>query len=396
MKPLEGMIVLDFSQYLAGPSAALRLADLGARVIKIERPGSGDGSRPMKLHNLESMGDSVLFQTINRNKESFCANLKSPEDMAMVKRLIARADVMIENFRPGVMKKMGLDYESVRRINPRLVYGTVTGYGTTGPWIKKPGQDLLIQSMSGLVSLTGSDPEAPSPVGTPVVDQHGAVLAALGVVASVYDRARTGKGHKVEASLLGSALDLQQEALGYYLNGGQFTERPTTGLSTRFHQSPYGVYRTGDGCITLSLVPVEKLRELFTPGCLDGYTSRDQMERRLEFDAVVCREMKKKTTGEWKKIFDENGIWYAPVNNYQEVLEDEQVRYNDNILTMHHPVAGDVRVVGHANRYDGENIKIRKLPPKLGESTKILMEHLGYNEETIRRYREHGIITMEE
>ena len=150
MKPLEGMIVLDFSQYLAGPSAALRLADLGARVIKIERPGSGDGSRPMKLHNLESMGDSVLFQTINRNKESFCANLKSPEDMAMVKRLIARADVMIENFRPGVMQKMGLDYESVRRINPRLVYGTVTGYGTTGPWIKKPGQDLLVQSISGL------------------------------------------------------------------------------------------------------------------------------------------------------------------------------------------------------------------------------------------------------
>ncbi len=338
----------------------------------------------------------MFFLLGNRNQTSIAVDLKSKEGVEIIHKLLREYDVVIENFRAGVMEKLGLGYEDLKKINPGIIYCSCSGYGSSGPYVKKPGQDLLIQSMSGLVSLTGSDPEAPSPVGTPVVDQHGAVLAALGVVASVYDRARTGKGHKVEASLLGSALDLQQEALGYYLNGGQFTERPTTGLSTRFHQSPYGVYRTGDGCITLSLVPVEKLRELFTPGCLDGYTSRDQMERRLEFDAVVCREMKKKTTGEWKKIFDENGIWYAPVNNYQEVLEDEQVRYNDNILTMHHPVAGDVRVVGHANRYDGENIKIRKLPPKLGESTKILMEHLGYNEETIRRYREHGIITMEE
>ena len=392
---LEGVKVLSFTHYLQGPSAAQILADLGAEVVKVESP-KGAYERSWSGCNTCPGGVSMFFLLGNRNQTSIAVDLKSKEGVEIIHKLLREYDVVIENFRAGVMEKLGLGYEDLKKINPGIIYCSCSGYGSSGPYVKKPGQDLLIQSMSGLVSLTGSDPEAPSPVGTPVVDQHGAVLAALGVVASVYDRARTGKGHKVEASLLGSALDLQQEALGYYLNGGQFTERPTTGLSTRFHQSPYGVYRTGDGCITLSLVPVEKLRELFTPGCLDGYTSRDQMERRLEFDAVVCREMKKKTTGEWKKIFDENGIWYAPVNNYQEVLEDEQVRYNDNILTMHHPVAGDVRVVGHANRYDGENIKIRKLPPKLGESTKILMEHLGYNEETIRRYREHGIITMEE
>ena len=140
MKPLDGMIVLDFSQFLAGPSAALRLADLGARVIKIERPGSGDGSRKMTLHDLMSDGDSVLFQTINRNKESYCANLKDPHDLECVKNLIKKSDVMIENFRPGIMKKLGLDYESVHELNPKLVYGTVTGYGSTGPWIANLGR----------------------------------------------------------------------------------------------------------------------------------------------------------------------------------------------------------------------------------------------------------------
>ena len=392
---LEGVKVLSFTHYLQGPSAAQILADLGADVVKVESP-KGAYERSWSGCDTYPGGISMFFLLGNRNQTSIAVNLKSNEGIEIIRKLLKEYDVVIENFRAGVMEKLGLGYEDLKKINPAIIYCSCSGYGSSGPYVKKPGQDLLIQSMSGLVSLTGSDPEAPSPVGTPVVDQHGAVLAALGVIASVYDRARTGKGHKVEASLLGSALDLQQEALGYYLNGGKFTQRPVTGLSTRFHQSPYGVYRTMDGCITLSLVPVEKLKEIFTPGCLEGYTSEDQMNHRLEFDAVVCREMKKKTTKEWKKLFDDNDIWYAPVNTYEEVLEDEQVRYNNNILTMKHPVAGDVRVVGHANRYDGENIAIRKLPPELGESTKSLMEHLGYDEETIRKYQEKGIITVKE
>ena len=251
MKPLEGMIVLDFSQYLAGPSAALRLADLGARVIKIERPGSGDGSRPMKLHNLESMGDSVLFQTINRNKESFCANLKSPEDMAMVKRLIARADVMIENFRPGVMKKMGLDYESVRRINPRLVYGTVTGYGTTGPWIKKPGQDLLVQSISGLAWLNGDDGQPPMPFALSLADSYTGIHLAEGIMACLLRRFTTGQGGLVEVSLLESVLDLQFEVITTYLNDGHQPPKRSAYHNAhaylgRIHRPGYGL-RSGAG-----------------------------------------------------------------------------------------------------------------------------------------------------
>lgn len=392
---LKGVKVLSFTHYLQGPSAAQILADLGADVVKVESP-KGAYERSWSGCNTYPGGVSMFFLLGNRNQTSIAVNLKSKEGIEIIHKLLREYDVVIENFRAGVMEKLGLGYEDLKKINPGVIYCSCSGYGSSGPYVKKPGQDLLIQSMSGLAALTGSNPNAPSPVGTPVVDQHGAVLAALGVIASVYDRLRTGKGHKIEASLLGSALDLQQEALGYYLNGGQFTERPSTGLSTRFHQSPYGIYQTEDGCITLSLVPVEKLRELFTPGCLDGYTARDQMDRRLEFDAVVCSEMKKKTTEEWKRLFDENGIWYAPVNSYEQVLEDEQVMYNNNILTMCHPVAGDVRVVGHANRYDGKNIEIRKLPPELGESTKSLMEQLGYDEETIQRYQKDGVITTRE
>lgn len=392
---LEGVKVLSFTHYLQGPSAAQTLADLGAEVVKVEAT-KGAYERSWSGCNTYPGGVSMFFLLGNRNQTSIAVNLKSPEGKEIICKLVQEYDVVIENFRAGVMEKLGLGYEDLKKINPRVIYCSCSGYGSSGPYVKKPGQDLLIQSMSGLVSLTGSNPDSPSPVGTPAVDQHGAILAALGITAAIYDRSRTGKGHKIEASLLGAALDLQQEALGYYLNGGQFTERPVTGLSTRFHQSPYGVYQTADGYLTLSLVPVDKLREFFTPGCLDGYTREDQMERRLEFDQVVSQEMKKKTTAQWREIFDQNDVWYAPVNSYDEMLEDEQVKYNNNILTMHHPVAGDVRVVGHANRYDGKNIEIRKLPPELGESTELLLRKIGYSEETIRQYKAEKIVRGKE
>src|SRR5216683_1755195 len=164
-RPLEGLVVLEFSQYLAGPYAGLRLADLGARVIKIERPGTGDAGRQLATKNLFADGDSLIFHTINRNKESYAANLKDGADLEKVKRLIARADVMTHNFRPGVMEKIGLDYQNVRALNPRLVYGVVTGYGKDGPWKDKPGQDLLAQSVSGLTWLTGNSGDPPVPFG---------------------------------------------------------------------------------------------------------------------------------------------------------------------------------------------------------------------------------------
>jgi CoA:oxalate CoA-transferase len=211
MNPLEGLVVLDFSQFLSGPSAALRLADLGARVIKIERPGTGDSCRQLSLHNLISDGDSVLFHTINRNKESYAANLKDPADLAKVMRLIEHADVMIENFRPGTMNKLGLSYEQVKQINSKIVYGSISGYGKEGPWKDKPGQDLLVQSLSGLTWLNGNADQPPVPFALAAADMFTGAHLVQGILACLVRRGRTGIGGLVEVSLLESILDFQFE-----------------------------------------------------------------------------------------------------------------------------------------------------------------------------------------
>ena len=388
---LEGVKVLSFTHYLQGPSAAQALADLGADVVKVESP-KGAYERHWSGCNTYKNGVSVFFLLANRNQRAIAIDLKSEKGREIIKRLVQEYDVVIENSRPGVMDKLRLGYKALKEVNPRIIYCSCSGYGSSGPNLKKPGQDLLIQSMSGLASLTGNGNTPPTPIGTAAVDQHGAILAALGIVSAVYDRERTGQGHRIEASLLGAALDLQIEALGYYMNGGQFIERPTTGLSTRIHQSPYGVYATQDGYITLSLVPIDQLQEIFTPNVLDGYTVKDQMDDRMEFDKIVCQEMKKKTTQAWIDILEAKGIWYSPVNEYEQVLQDEQVQYNKAILTMEHPVAGEVKVLGHANKYDGDTVGIRRLPPELGEHTEEVLREVGYQAEELCELSEEGVV----
>ena len=245
MKLLEGITVLDFCQFLSGPSAAMRLGDLGARVIKIERPGVGDAGRQLTLQNLMADGDAVNFQIINRGKQSYAANLKDPADLERVKKLVAKADVMISNFRPGIMARMGLDYESVKAINPGIVYGTVTGYGTKGPWVEKPGQDLLAQSMSGVAFLNGNASDPPVALGLSLADSITGTHLAQGLLACLVRRTKTGLGGQVEVSLLESMLDLQFEQFSYYLNNDRkLPERSTIGNANDYLGAPYGIYRT--------------------------------------------------------------------------------------------------------------------------------------------------------
>lgn len=187
-RPLAGLVVLEFSQFMAGPTAGLRLADLGARVIKIERPGSGEGGRQIAIKNIFVDDSSLVFHTINRNKESYAADLKNVEDLEAIRKLIAKADVITHNFRPGVMEKIGLDYANVRTLNPKIIYATVTGYGQEGPWAKKPGQDLLVQSMSGLTWLSGSDGDNPVPFGLAVIDMYCATHLTQGILAALLKR----------------------------------------------------------------------------------------------------------------------------------------------------------------------------------------------------------------
>jgi crotonobetainyl-CoA:carnitine CoA-transferase CaiB-like acyl-CoA transferase len=207
--PLHGLTVLEFSQYLSGPSAGLRLADLGARVIKIERPATGDACRQLAIKNLWLDESSLLFHTINRNKESFTADLKNPDDLAIVRKLIAKADILTHNFRPGIMEKIGLDYPSVKKINTEIIYAEISGYGKKGPWKDKPGQDLLLQSISGLAHTSGDEDHDPVPFGIAIADIMSGTHLVQGILAALIRRYKKGVGAFIEVSLLESLLDFQ-------------------------------------------------------------------------------------------------------------------------------------------------------------------------------------------
>ncbi|MDP3522993.1 MAG: CaiB/BaiF CoA-transferase family protein, partial [Hoeflea sp.] len=211
--PLSGLVVLDMSQFLSGPYATLRLQDLGARVIKIERPGAGDLSRTLYLSDTEFGGDSTIFHAINRGKESLAIDLKSEADVGALKRLIAKADVLVQNFRPGVIERLGLDYEAVRALNPKLVYASISGYGEEGPWVTRPGQDLLAQARSGVMWLSGDEGDGPVPMGLAVGDMLAGAACAQGILAALVRRGISGKGSHVETSLLEALVDFQFEVL---------------------------------------------------------------------------------------------------------------------------------------------------------------------------------------
>ena len=369
MLPLDGITVLEFAQFMAGPSAGLKLADLGARVIKIERPGSGEAGRRIAIKNLYIGDDSLVFHTINRNKESYTANLKDPEDIINVHKLIRHADVMTHNFRPGVMEKLGLDYQAVQEINPRIVYGEVTGYGAHGPWAKKPGQDLLIQSLSGLNYLTGNREDNPTPMGIAASDMLTGAHMVQGILAALIQRQETGKGSKVSVSLLESTLDFQFEVITTYLNDGkQKPVRARRGNAHAYLGAPYGVYKTRDGYLAIAMVPLDQLCDAIGVEIPEKYreseswfTERDQIMDWLS--TILCKE----SSTFWLDRFETLDLWVAPVLNYKELFAedgykvlrmDQEVRTTDGeaLRTTRCPI-----------RIDGERIFSNKSAPKVGE-----------------------------
>lgn len=387
----EGVKVLSFTHFLQGPSSVQMLADLGADVIKIESP-TGAFERHWSGFDAFLNGVSVFFLLGNRNQRSLSINLRSEEGKEIIYRLVKETDVVVENFRPGVMERLGFGYEKLREINPRLIYCSCTGYGSDGPYRDRPGQDLLLQAMSGLATLSGGNDAPPTAVGTAAVDQHAAVLAAFGIAAALYNREKTGKGRKIESNLLNAALDLQIEPLTYYLNKGPLWERSSTGIGSRFHQAPYGIYQTLNGWIAISLTPVEKLVKALNSEELSKYTPQDQMHKREEVNQIVSEMLKKKTTEEWYSIFEEHDIWHAPVNGYEEVAKDPQVEWNQMILQVEHPDAGEIRLLSHPVRYDGQAPAVRQYPPRLGEHTKSVLAECGYSEEEIEKLMETEVV----
>jgi CoA:oxalate CoA-transferase len=325
IRPLEGFLVLDFSQFLAGPVAAMRLADLGARVIKIERPQTGDIGRTLAFAGRVADGDTISFHAMNRNKEGITADLKDADDLARVKQLVAKADVIIQNFRPGVMERIGLDYESVRAINPRIVYGSASGYGDDGPWKDRPGQDLLAQSISGIPWLSGSNEDGPVPVGLSIADHLTSCHIAQGVTALLLRRERTGLGGHAQTSLLEAMLDLQFELLSTHLNDNTVSvTRGGRHSGHAFLAAPYGTYPTSDGYLAIAMNPLPKLGELLglielvdLPDPADAWVQQERVEE------LLAGRFATGSTQHWLDILDSSDVWCAPVLTLEQLVQHD-------------------------------------------------------------------------
>jgi crotonobetainyl-CoA:carnitine CoA-transferase CaiB-like acyl-CoA transferase len=382
---LNGIKVVSFCHFLQGPAAAQYLADMGADVIKVEPPG-GAHERHWSGANVYVEGVSGFFLCANRNKRSIAIDLKSDAGKEVARRIISEADVVMENFRPGVFAKLGFDQQTLDALNPNLIFASASGFGATGPMAQKPGQDILIQARSGLIGATGNPAYAPTAVGCAIADQHGGALLAMGILGALVRRLREGKGTRVEGSLINAGIDLQGEALTNFFAGGfdrKVFDREKN-LATWFHEAPYGVYPVRDGHVVISLCKTEDLAdaldsdEVRAAASLNRYTERDEYARRL--NAATG----KFTMEEISQRLDKGGIWWAPVKYYDELLDDPQLTHAQVFRKV--DVRGrTVHLVNHPNRYDGEVPGIRVLALEIGEHSREILAELGYSAEEVQR-----------
>ncbi len=332
---LKDILILDFSQFLSGPSASLRMADLGARVIKIERPDTGDICRELYVSNVIIDGESSVFHAINRNKQSYAADLKNEKDLAKVRKLIAKADVVMHNFRPGVMKRLGLDYEQVSKIKPDIVYGEITGYGNEGPWKDKPGQDLLLQSLSGLTWLSGDRDDGPVPVGLAIADILAGSHLVHGILAALVRRGINGQGAHVQVSMLESICDLQFETVTTWYYDGIPPERTASNNAHAYLGAPYGVYQTADGHIALAMGSIPQLGELLEcPALLNYPEPASWFTQRDEIKKILADHLKTRTTAQWLSVLEPADIWCADVMDWKRLLQHDGFKSLDMLQTV--------------------------------------------------------------
>jgi crotonobetainyl-CoA:carnitine CoA-transferase CaiB-like acyl-CoA transferase len=394
---LKGIRVLSFNHFLLGPMGIQALADLGADVIAVEAP-EGAWQRHWSSGNVWHDGQSMLHTCTNRNKRSLALDLKSARGKEIALRLIQSTDVLAENFRPGVMEKLGLGYNELRKHKPDLIYASASGYGPDGPYAQRPGQDLLAQALFGLMAITGDQERGPRPVGVSAVDHHGAALFAMGVLAALLRRERTGQGCRVDASLMQAALDLQVESLVSWMNAAS---RPATVSAPRhiagwYYPAPYGVYATRDGHMAVSLSPLKSLSEVIAEPQLASFSDQDAWSKRDEISELIAAKLKEKDSKEWMQRMEQAQIWHARVQSYADIIEDPQVRHMQSLIT----VAGagksgaQVTLVNHPVRYDGQSAGVRLPPQPLGAHTQEVLSELGFTPAEISELARDGVVRV--
>ena len=379
--PLEGITVLDFTQIEMGPCATQVLGDFGADVVKIERPGAGDLSR---VHMQHASGESAIFWSLNRNKRSVALDMRSPLGREAIYRLARKADVLVHNFRPGVMERLGLGYAELSAINPRLIYAFGSGYGPTGPYRDKGGQDVLAQAMSGIASRRAEPDAPPEPSATPIADFTGGMLLVQAILLALLARERSGRGQLVHVSLLDGMLAMQLQEASAWLNLGQRLNWGAFPLS--------GTFRTVDGYVVMvgafKANPLQDICRGLGIEDLSGdpryATHEAQVAHRAELQARWRQEFGVRTTKQVVDALESVDILCAPVNDIEAALNDPQVANNEMVLEMRHPDLGPIRTVGIPVKLEGTPGSVRRVPPLLGEHTREVLTELGFSQEEIR------------
>ncbi|MFQ5699277.1 MAG: CaiB/BaiF CoA transferase family protein [Myxococcota bacterium] len=399
--PLSGVRVIEVAQEIQGPYAGLFLADMGADVVKVEFPGIGDLSRYMRIRLIA--GDdaphpdfSHYFLAMNRGKRSLTLDLKNPDGAQVLQELLDSADVLLTNYRPGVLDRLGFGWEELSQRNPRLIYAAGSSFGPRGPWRTRPSRDTLAQAAGGLMAKTGAEGDPPRPCGALVADHSAALTLVSGILAALYARERTGRGQQVDASIFGTVLALQPMEIGFTsLTGG--IETPRAGRGHQFLHGVWGAFQTRDGWICLagvddarwpafcSALEIEEVKD--DPECADVVT-RNYHGKRIE--EVLDRAFAKRTTDEWMKRLEAADILAAPVADYREILRNEQARANGYIRELEHPDLGTISVVGNPLTLSDTPLEIGAPPPELGQHTEEILLEAGLSWDRIAELRGSG------
>ena len=378
---LDGVRIVDLTQVMGGPFCTMQLADLGADVIKVEPP-AGDLSRSMGGAELEMPGDdNAPFFALNRNKRSIVLDLTRERDKAIFKALVRTADVLVESFRPGVTKRLGVDYDTMARINPRLIYASISGFGQTGPYANRPGFDLIAQGMSGIMSVTGEPGGAPVKCGVPIADLSVGLIAANGVLAALIAREKTGRGQYIDTSLFESALAMcVWETTEYWASG----DTPRALGSAHRLSAPYQAVRTSDGYITLAALTSQQwvsLSEAIGRHELTKDSRFDTNAARLANRSALVRELESalaaRTTAEWVDRLLAVGVPAGPIHDFAQVFADEHTHARHMVEEIDHPVAGRVRTLGFPLKMSDTPLRVRRAPPLLGEHSAEILRELG-------------------